>query len=389
MIIYKYVGLIILNNIEIIYKNNHKKTEANKMNITIIGAGNSGLSMAAHLSKEGNDVTLWNRSRSTIAKLIETHTVHSEGVIEGEIKIHLVTDDLEKALENPEVILITTPANSHKELAMQIAKILKKDCLIVLNPGRTFGALEFHDTFGKYNDTINPTIAETQTIIYTCRKTTEDSVNIISFKSGVMITTFDPYKNESIISRLPQCVQPYFIPAKSMIETSIGNVGMILHCAPLLLNTGWTENQNLAYKHYYDGITQSISNFIEMIDIERVHVSKELGLEVESTLEWMKRTYQIEGETLYECIQSNEAYTTIEAPSSLKHRYIFEDVPTGLVPLEAIGKNLGLEMKYTGLIIDLASALLDVDFRKIGRHLDFLLHEDKDIDLRTYFKRRD
>lgn len=358
------------------------------MNITVIGAGNSGLAMAAHISQAGDKVTLWNRSKPNIAKLMETKTVHCEGIIEGEVKLDVVTDDLEVALADPDVILVTTPANSHRNMAMKIASTLKKDCLIVLNPGRTFGALEFQNIFSRYNDTVKPTIAETQTIIYTCRKTAEDAVNIISFKSDVMISTFDPDENVSVIARLPRCVQPHFIPARSMVETSIGNVGMILHCAPLMLNTGWTENENVIYKYYYDGITPSVSRFIEKIDEERVHVSKELGIEVETTNQWMNRTYLIEGNSLYESIQNNETYTTIDAPPSLRHRYILEDVPNGLVPLEVIGKHLGLEMKYTGLVIDLASALLDIEFRKVGRNMEFLIQEGHEIDLRTYFKRR-
>jgi len=32
------------------------------MKITVIGAGNSGLAMAAHLAMEGYSVRLWNRS---------------------------------------------------------------------------------------------------------------------------------------------------------------------------------------------------------------------------------------------------------------------------------------------------------------------------------------
>ena len=51
------------------------------MKITVIGAGNSGLAMAAHLSKESNEVTLWNRSRSTIKKLAKTHIIRCEGVV--------------------------------------------------------------------------------------------------------------------------------------------------------------------------------------------------------------------------------------------------------------------------------------------------------------------
>lgn len=358
------------------------------MKVTVIGAGNSGLAMAAHLGHEGNQVTLWNRSRETIEKLIETRTIYCEGVIKAEIKIDLVTDDIEEALEDPDIVLITTPAVSHKKLAELLAKTIKKETLIILNPGRTFGALEFELEYKEHNKEFHQTIAETQTIIYTCRKTGEDSVNIISLKSDVLISAFDADKNIEILSRLPSCIQPYFMPAISMIETSIGNVGMILHCAPLLLNSGWTENKDIAYKHYYQGITPSVGKFIQKIDRERVEVSKELGLEVETTQDWLKRTYSVEGNSLYECIQNNEAYRTIDAPGSLEHRYILEDIPCGLVPLEAVGKRLGLEMKNTSLTIDLASSLLDIDFRTIGRQLGDMLNGDSRRSIKNVFNRR-
>jgi len=71
-------------------------------------------------------------------------------------------------------------------------------------------------------------------------------------------------------------------------------------------------------------------------------------------------------------LQLNEAYRTIEAPTSLNHRYILEDVPCGLVPLEAVGKRLGLPMILTTLVVDLASELMGVELRKTGRSLDRL-----------------
>ncbi len=341
------------------------------MNVTVIGAGNSGLAMAAHLSKEGNKVTLWNRSRSTISKLIETHIIYCEGVIQGAINIDLVTDNIKIALKTPDIILITTPANCHKELAELIAVNIEKETIIILNPGRTFGALEFQNVYRTHNNKITQTIAETQTIIYTCRKTADDAVNIITFKDHVLISTFKVEENQAVINRLPECLRKYFIPAESMVQTSIGNVGMVLHCAPLLLNTGWAESKNSAYKYYFEGITPTIGKLIERIDKERVMVSEALGFKVETTREWMMRTYHVTGKNIFECIQNNKFYETIEAPISLKHRYIFEDIPCGLVPLESIGLKLGLSMSHTSLIIDLAVKLLDYDFRKEGRGLDF------------------
>jgi opine dehydrogenase len=356
------------------------------MIVTVIGAGNSGLAMAAHLSQAGHRVNLWNRSRTTITRLMETHLIYCEGVIHGAVAIDLVTDNIKEALENSDIVLITTPANSHKELAELIAGNITRETLIVLNPGRTFGALEFQEVYRKYNSSLPQTIAETQTIIYTCRKTAADAVNIITFKDKVLIASLNPEENKDLIHQLPECLQPYFIPATSMIQTSIGNVGMVLHCAPLLLNTGWTESKNSTYKYYYDGITPSVAKILEHIDEERVQVSEALGLKVETTREWLMRTYHVTGNDLYECIQNNEAYKTIEAPGSLKHRYIFEDVPCGLVPLEAVGLKLGLSVTYISLIIDLAVKLLEVDFRKAGRNLFFLREGENELDIASFLR---
>ncbi len=99
------------------------------MNITVVGAGNSGLATAAHLSKEGgHSVTLWNRSKETIELLMKSKEIHCEGgVIEGTYAIDQVTADIGVAVRDPDLILITTPANAHRGLAEAIAKHIKKN----------------------------------------------------------------------------------------------------------------------------------------------------------------------------------------------------------------------------------------------------------------------
>ncbi len=342
------------------------------MKVTVIGAGNSGFAMAAHLSKYGNEVTLWNRSRSSIATIMEKKSIHCTGIMHGIIPIYKITDDIKEALIDPDIILITTPAHSHKGLAELIAKNINKSTIIILNPGRTFGALEFEYIYNMHNRVHKQIIAETQTIIYTCRKIGDDGVNIIALKDSVLLATLDSSSSQEVIEQLPSCIRPYFKPASSIVETSIGNVGMILHCAPMLLNVGWTESKFYNYKYYHDGVSKTVSEFIENIDLERVAVSSALGYEVESTRDWFIRTYHVEGESLYECIQNNKVYDTIYAPPSLEHRYVIEDIPCGLVPLEAMGFILGIDMTYTSLTIDLASKLLKNNFRKTGRNLEYL-----------------
>ena len=344
--------------------------------IAIIGAGNSGLAMAAHLTLNNETVRLWNRSSENIKTLLTTRTVHCDGIIKADVVIEMITSDLKATLEDVELILVTTPANAHKDIASAISAYLNGGELIVLNPGRTFGAIEFMNVLKQSGCKSDIVAAETQTIVYTCRKTDSNSVVIYAMKNDVLISGLEPSINDSIIRRLPDCLQRYFIAADNMIQTSIGNVGMILHCAPTLFNTGRIENPHVNFK-YYESITPSLAALLEKLDQERVEVSAKLGKTGETITQWMRRSYNIDADTLYDCIKKNIAYRAIDAPSSLRHRYILEDVPCGLVPLEAIGHKLGLNMKVTGIVIDNATKLLEINFREQGRNLRRLGLEQK------------
>ncbi|GAH76920.1 unnamed protein product, partial [marine sediment metagenome] len=54
-----------------------------------------------------------------------------------------VTNDIKLALEGAELIMIVTPANAHAKIAKDCAPHLKGNQVVILNPGRTGGALEF------------------------------------------------------------------------------------------------------------------------------------------------------------------------------------------------------------------------------------------------------
>lgn len=338
--------------------------------ITIIGAGNNGLTMAAHLASQGFKVKIWNRSFETIKTIIQTKTIKCKGCLTGAFQIELATTNMKEALREATFVFITQPAHTHKKLAQSMSPYLNDRMTIVLNPGRTFGIFEFRETLIQNKVSSLPLMAETQTIIYTCRKIKDDEVMLLEMKNNVLLSTFENKKNQDFINLLPNCIGERLKPATSMVETSLGNVGMILHCAPVLLNTGWIENKETQFLYYYSGITPSIAALLEKLDKERTEVAEKLGTKTDSIIEWFASCYDVHQSNLFDCIQQVKSYKTIDAPGSLDHRYIFEDINTGLVPLEAIGKHLGIEMKITSLIIDLATELLNYKFRNEGRNLE-------------------
>ena len=337
-----------------------------KNKILVLGGGHQGLAMAAHLVLRGEKINLWNRTASNIIDIIETKDIYCNGIINGVAHIDAVSADIDEVLT--ETIMVTTPAYAHKELAALLAPRVTDNTVIILNPGRTFGAWEFAHALNENGCKSNPKIAETQTILYTCRRSDKNHVTIYALKNTVMIAALNANDLEEIRQRIPSSIRDYFTAAKSIIQTSLGNVGMILHCAPMLMNVGWIENEEAEFKYYYDGISEAVAGFLEKIDAERLKVAEAMGAGVESVSDWMRNAYDVKGANLYECIRNNTCYKDIGAPQVIRHRYLEEDVPYGLVPLESVGSYLGIPTPNTKLIIDLANAVLERDYRASGRH---------------------
>lgn len=337
--------------------------------VFVCGAGHQGLSMAAHLALNGLNVNLWNRSQNHIQEVLGKGVIHCSGIVNGDAHIAKASNNIADVVDD--FVMVTTPSSAHKDIAKELAPYVSKDMIVILNPGRTFGAIEFAEELRKYGVEELPQIAETQTIVYTCRKSGSNSTNIFALKSDVKIASIKGNDINYILERMPDCLKQYFTPVESVAQTSLSNIGMVLHCAPVMMNVGWIESEKVDFKYYYDGISMSVAHLLEKIDSERQAVAKRAGYEVESLKQWLKRTYLVKGDNLFECIRNNDAYREIDAPPTINTRYIFEDVPNGLVPVEAMGKEFGLETPNITTIINLACSVLDKDYRVNGRRFTF------------------
>ncbi len=340
--------------------------------VFVCGCGHQGMSMAAHLALNNVEVSLWNRTESNIKEILDTHEIHCNGVVEGTAHIDRVSTNIEDVISD--FIMISTPSSAHADLAKLLAPYVHKDMTIILNPGRTFGAIEFAEVLKESGVVELPHIAETQTIVYTCRRNGPNEATIFALKNDVKIAALRGTSIDHVLDLMPDCLKPHYTPVSSVAFTSLANVGMILHCAPVLMNIGWIEAEDIGFKYYHQGISRSVANYLEKLDNERLAVAAALGFQIESTADWLRNTYGVTGNTLYECIQNNTSYEEIDAPAEIRYRYIMEDVPNGLVPMEHIGQELGVPTPNITTIINLASSALDMDFRAMGRtfSLEFL-----------------
>lgn len=173
-------------------------------------------------------------------------------------------------------------------------------------------------------------------------------------------------------------VLPGLIPAKSILETGLENIGAILHPPVILFNAAAIERGHLFY--FYSEVTPSVAEFIRKVDEERLALGEKLGMRLRSASDWISYAYEgIGGETLLEKMRNNPAYRDVKAPISLDTRLIFEDIPTGLVPMWDMGSRLGLNMPLMESLIEIFSGLSNRDWKASGRRLEYLEVEFEDV----------
>lgn len=348
-----------------------RRTRGRGMRYCVVGAGNGGLAMAGHLGVMGFPVTLYNRSDEKLEGVRWHGGVQVEGAVSGFGPIALATSDMAEALAGADIVMIVTPSTAHRDLAGLMAPHLGDGQIVVLNPGRTGGALEFRKVLLDAEAPGRPIVAEAQTFLYASRATSRHQARIYSIKNGVALAALPSYWTPEVLASLEPAF-PQFTPGSNVLATSMENIGAIFHPALTILNAGWIEGTRGGFDYYTQGITPSVALVLERVDAERLAVARSLGARSVSAREWLYLSYGSAGSSLYEAIRDTAAYRGIKAPSSIAHRYIFEDVPMSLVPMSSLGAMLGAPTPTIDMIVELGSLMHGVDYRAQGRTVERL-----------------
>lgn len=345
-----------------------KKSLYKRLSFAVIGAGNGGQAIAGYLALNGYKVNLYNRSIERIKDIKQRGYIDLVGCYNGRGVLNLVTNNIEKAIKNVDVIMVVLPASAHKFIANKIAPIVASNQYIVLNPGRTGGALEFKNIIAKYNPIKEVCIIEAQTLLFACRSLCDGKVKIFGKKNEVKLSALPAIRTNEFINVVNEAF-PEFTGSRNVLETSFNNVGAMLHPIPTLLNCGRIENTYGDFQYYIDGITPSISKVIEEADYERMLIAKKLNVKAISLREWLNYTYGAKGDTLCQALINTKGYHGITAPPNMETRYIYEDVPQSLVPISDMGRHLGIGTPTINSIIQLASIIHNTDYFKYGRKI--------------------
>lgn len=338
------------------------------MKISILGAGNAGCAVAADLSLRGHEVTLIKTSDTMHNENFE-YLTNNNGEIklfENEklykAKIYKVTKDI-KEISKSELIIIYIQTNYHEALIKRISPFIQDEQIIIFNPGYLSTAYML-----KHYNNKNITIVEAESSFIDCR-IAEPGLIKVGFRNVRNPLGIYPSSNTiKAKEKLDKLGFP-FEYLSSVVEAALHNPNLIVHTVGAIMSIPRIEKTKGDYVMYHEVFTPSVWKILEKLDDEKMDVLESLGFERTSYVEACKYRNSLDDSR-----DAKEVFfwyagmpTRAKGPTSVNSRYISEDVPQGLVMLEALAKQLNINTPICTSLIEMASAALGYDMREKGR----------------------
>jgi len=339
--------------------------------IAIVGAGNGGCAMAADLTLRGFHVRLCEiYLPNRISELKKHGGIELTGAAgKGLLCPKLMTTSIEEAIKDVNIIFFTIPAVGLEFHVHKLISYLKPGQIIILTPGAV-GSTLFVTNLLNHEKVDNIFVGETCTLPYGCRLTNPFHVEVYDVAKEVLFAMLPDIKTEEVL-KLINPLLPNLIKGETVLETSLSYMNYLFHPVGMILNAGWIEHRKGDFAFYYDGISPSVAKVLEELDNERLNIIRALKFKAISFVEWLFRRGKTQlKDSVYDAIHSSIPNKNFKAPENLKHRFMLEDVPYGLVPISYFGQLLNIRTPVTDALILIASQMCGEDFKEKGRNLE-------------------
>ena len=167
-----------------------------------------------------------------------------------------------------------------------------------------------------------------------------------------------------VLEQLRQ-LYPALSPVDNVIGAGLSNPNIPMHPPGLLLNTGRIEYSEGNFYMSKEGITPSVLKVQSALYGEIISIGNAFGVETNAFPESLADTMSRLG-------GPGGIATNIIGPKVIKHRFITEDVPYGLVPMSELGKKGNVKTPLADAVIAVVSVVCEEDYYKTGRTLESL-----------------
>lgn len=341
------------------------------MKIAILGAGNAGCAVAADLTMHGHKVTLIKTSHAMHDDNF-TFLQENNGKMAldefGEIKtayIHKMSRDVAD-VRDAEIVIIYIQTNFHEQLIERISPYIQDGQILLISPGYLSTAYVLKHCSGR--DII---IAEAESSFIDGRIMKPGMFRVGFRNVRNPIGIYPSARKKEAIVKLDQLGER-LVYLDSVVEAALHNPNLIVHTVGSVMSIPRIEKSKGDFCMYHEAYTRdnpATWRILEALDAEKMNVLEKLGFARLSYVEACKYRNSLDADIDAKGVffEYAEMPTRAKGPTVVDSRYISEDVPQGLVMMEALGKALHVEMPIASGLIAIASASLGRDLRVEGR----------------------
>lgn len=349
--------------------------------VTIIGAGNGGITAAYHLAHLGREVCLYDSpsfpkqikavNKAGGIRAMDEHNGNSL-LLGGFQSVAKATTDIVQAVEFSDTMIMICPSFAQEVLFASMIPHLRDGQILITMPGN-FASLVFQRMLDQSERRgLDITFVDAISIPWATRLSGPAQVDIMGLKQFLPVSIFPKSHGVDAVKRRIEDVIP--IPVEYLqtpLEAGMENINFGGHPLMTTVNIGLLENFHGAFTYYQDCCSPATARATAKMDEERLSVGRAYGYSLRPELEAMNALYDSHYESVYDFNRASSTHGKVkDAPDSSRVRYITEDVPYLLVPIFQLGEKAGLRCKIMESVICLASAYNDEDYLKTGRTLE-------------------
>ncbi|MFO7773265.1 MAG: NAD/NADP octopine/nopaline dehydrogenase family protein [Dehalococcoidia bacterium] len=246
-----------------------------------------------------------------------------------------------------------------------------EDGQTIIKWSANFSALLFAKILRERGRNKDITLAEAHTLPWGCRLAAPGTAQIMVWATKLLFATL-PAKNIDRVINEVKNMYPV-VPGDNVLATSLNNLNPIVHPIGTVMNAGWVDSAGKDFYFYRDGSTLSTARAIKAIFEEVGRLANAIGakmLEYPEEDFWGKSTIM---STYFRAPFDKEgAVTKISGPSSVKSRYVTEDIPYGLVPIAKLARKFNVATPLTDSVIQFASVINQTNYWEDGLSLEEL-----------------
>jgi opine dehydrogenase len=344
-----------------------------KETVAILGAGSGGIYTLVDFGCLGIKPRLCDLNAELLADLKARGGIELESSNVDFAPVEFVTSDLREAIHGATIIIVCTGGNAQEAAARDMAPHLVDGQLLLLVQGNTGGALVVRRALDAAGCKAAVDVAEMDNYPTSAWRRSPVRISPIVTKHWLQIAAFPATRTAAVFTRLAP-LYPTAVAAPSTVATSFQNMNAMLHVANCVANASNIDRGG-NYKFYGEGVTPLVANLLRAVNGERVAVAAALGVKVLSLEDWFERAYRVRGSSLVDTCQkltNDGPYQPTPSPKNFDHKYVSEDVPTGLIPMSAIGNAVGVPTPAISAVVEIVKHMTGKDCAESARSLDRL-----------------